>query len=218
MIRWWFVCLFGISCEMNVSTSTSGIKRRTVKTLNEEEENAATLHLGPEFDIKQYTHDGEAMDLIALNLSEARIVIRTALKERKKLMTPNGEFRENVTLNPDDDEDKKDDVDEDDNDDDNNEIAKAAIAVGANEVLKKTLDYLSVFARFRDSETCAAVEQVLKTPENSNLHPFELAQLGSLACDDTDEAKTLIPSLGNKKTDDELQNILNQLSRLETPY
>ncbi|ODQ57566.1 hypothetical protein WICANDRAFT_35144 [Wickerhamomyces anomalus NRRL Y-366-8] len=164
---------------MNVSTSTSGIKRRTVKTLNEEEENAATLHLGPEFDIKQYTHDGEAMDLIALNLSEARIVIRTALKERKKLMTPN---------------------------------------VGANEVLKKTLDYLSVFARFRDSETCAAVEQVLKTPENSNLHPFELAQLGSLACDDTDEAKTLIPSLGNKKTDDELQNILNQLSRLETPY
>lgn len=202
---------------MNVSTSTSGIKRRSVKSLSEEEENAASLHLGSEFDIKQFTHDGEPMELIALNLSEARIVIRTALKERKKLMTPNGEFRENVDLGEDDD-DKKDDDDDEDGDDDNNEIAKAAIAVGANEVLKKTLDYLSVFARFRDSETCAAVEQVLKTPENSNLHPFELAQLGSLACDDTDEAKTLIPSLGNKKSDDELQNILNQLSRLETPY
>jgi len=201
---------------MNVSTSTSGIKRRSVKSLNEEEENAATLHLGSEFGIKQLTHDGETQDLIALNLSEARIIIRSALKERKKLMTPNGEFKENAaSLDAMDDEDIEDD---DGNDDDNNEIAKAAIAVGANEVLKKTLDYLSVFSRFRDSQTCSAVEQLLKSPENSNLHPFELAQLGSLACDDTDEAKTLIPSLNNKKSDEELQNILNQLSRLETPY
>ncbi|CCH44684.1 DNA-directed RNA polymerase II subunit [Wickerhamomyces ciferrii] len=200
---------------MNVSTSTSGIKRRTVKTLNEEEENAANLQLGSEFDIRQYDHDGEPMDLIALNLSEARIIIRSALKERKKIMTPNGEFRDQPleTLDQDDENDEANS-----NDDDNNEIAKAAIAVGANEVLKKTLDHLSTFSRFRDTQTCSAVEQLLKSPENSNLHPFELAQLGSLACDDVDEAKTLIPSLTNKKTDAELQNILNQLSRLETPY
>lgn len=199
---------------MNVSTSTAGIKRRSVKSLNEEEENAATLHLGSEFDVRQYNHDGEPEDLIALNQSEARILIRSALKQRKKIMTPNGEFKEKAN---DQIEDESDDED-DGQDDDNNEIAKAAIAVGANEVLKKTLDYLSVFARFRDAQTCSAVEQLLKSPENSNLHPFELAQLASLACDDADEAKTLIPSLSNKKTDEELQNILNQLSRLETPY
>ncbi|ONH66256.1 DNA-directed RNA polymerase II subunit RPB4 [Cyberlindnera fabianii] len=98
---------------MNVSTSTSGVRRRTAAQSNEEEENAAMLQLGSEFAVKQ---------------------------------------------------------------------------------------------------------NVLKAPENGNLHPFEIAQLGSLACDDVDEAKTLIPSLVGKKTDEELQSILNQLSRLETPY
>jgi DNA-directed RNA polymerase II subunit RPB4 len=207
---------------MNVSTSTSGVRRRTVKSTQEQEENAAVLNLGPEFGVKQLGHDGEEVDLITLNLSEARIIIRSALKERKKLMTPNGEFKDEDQINNDlrnlnDDDDDVDD-DDDDDDDDNNEIAKAAIAVGANEVLKKTLDYLSTFARFKDTQTCSAVEQLLKAPENSNLHPFEIAQLGSLACDEADEAKTLIPSLADKKSDSELQNILNQLARLETPY
>lgn len=195
---------------MNVSTSTAGVRRRTARGSQDVEENAATLNLGPEFDVRQQGHDGEVSDLIALNLSEARILIRSALKMRKRVMTPAGEFRDTGDMD-------LDDLD-DGNDDDNNEIAKAAIAVGANEVLKKTLDYLSVFARFRDTETVAAAEQLLKAPENSDLHPFETAQLGSLACDDVDEAKTLVPSLVNKKTDEELQNILNQLSRLETPY
>ncbi|KAH3675866.1 hypothetical protein WICMUC_002436 [Wickerhamomyces mucosus] len=197
---------------MNVSTSTSGIRRRTAKSAHEAEENAASLNLGSEFEIKQYNHEGEETELIALNLSEARIIIRSALKERKKIMKPNGEFIDNPEITNDDD------IDENGNDDDNDEIANAAIAVGANEVLKKTLDYLSVFSRFRDAQTCSAVEQLLKAPENAKLHPFELAQLGSLACDDVDEAKTLVPSLADKKSEDDLQNILNQLSRLETPY
>ncbi|CEP24244.1 unnamed protein product [Cyberlindnera jadinii] len=201
-----------IRLKMNVSTSTAGVRRRTARGNLDEEENAATLNLGPEFDIHQIGHDGEVSDLIALNLSEARILIRSALKMRKKVMTPNGEFKDTADVD-------MDDLDDDDgNDEDNNEIAKAAIAVGANEVLKKTLDYLSAFSRFRDTETVAAVEALLKAPENSDLHPFEVAQLGSLACDDVDEAKTLIPSLANKKSDDELKTILNQLSRLETPY
>lgn len=203
------------STAMNVSTSTAGVRRRTARGNQDEEENAATLNLGQEFEVQQVGHDGEVSDLITLNLSEARILIRSALKMRKKIMTPNGEFKDTTDLDMDD----MDDMDDDHgNDDDNNEIAKAAIAVGANEVLKKTLDYLSVFSRFRDTETVAAVEALLKAPENSDLHPFEISQLGSLACEDVDEAKTLIPSLANKKSDDELQNILNQLSRLETPY
>jgi DNA-directed RNA polymerase II subunit RPB4 len=198
--------------QMNVSTSTAGVRRRTAKAHQGEEENAATLNLGAEFDVHQIGHDGEVSDLITLNLSEARILIRSALKMRKKVMTPNGEFKDVSEV------DMADLDDDNGDDDDNNEIAKAAIAVGANEVLKKTLDYLSVFSRFRDTETVAAVEALLKAPENSDLHPFEIAQLGSLSCDDVDEAKTLIPSLSNKKSDEELQNILNQLSRLETPY
>lgn len=44
------------------------------------------------------------------------------------------------------------------------------------------------------------------------MHPFEIAQLGSLGCDDADEAKTLIPSLANKRTDEELQDLLDHVS------
>jgi DNA-directed RNA polymerase II subunit RPB4 len=38
--------------------------------------------------------------------------------------------------------------------------------------------------------------------------------LGSLACDSADEAKTLIPSLANKMSDDALQGILDEMSKL----
>lgn len=79
-------------------------------------------------------------------------------------------------------------------------------------VLRKTQEYLSIFARFRNEETVTAVENLLKSTENADLHPFEVAQLGSLACEEADEAKTLIPSLAKKKTDEELQLILSQVS------
>lgn len=50
----------------------------------EEEENAATLQLGQEFQLKQINHQGEEEELIALNLSEARLVIKEALVERRR--------------------------------------------------------------------------------------------------------------------------------------
>jgi hypothetical protein len=46
--------------------------------------------------------------------------------------------------------------------------------------VRKTQEYLSIFARFRDEDTVSAVEHILKTPENAGLHPFEIAQLGTL--------------------------------------
>lgn len=70
---------------------------------------------------------------------------------------------------------------------------------------------MSVFARFPNEETVTAVETLLHSAENSDLHPFEVAQLGSLACDDAEEAKTLIPSLAEKKTDEKLQLILDDV-------
>jgi DNA-directed RNA polymerase II subunit RPB4 len=57
-----------------------------------------------------------------------------------------------------------------------------------------------------------------------DLHKFEVAQLGSLCPEESEEAKTLIPrlipqsnfidngSLVSKKTDEELQKILDELS------
>lgn len=211
------------------NSSAPAVRRRAGKPAPEDEENAAELKLGPEFGLVQFNSRGEEEELIALNQSEARILIRSALKERKRIMKPNGQFRKGVLSGdgvPAEDEDDYQLEGEndghahadDDDDDDNDEIAKAAIAAGANEVLKKTLDHLSIFARFRDAETCSAVEQILKNPDTQVLHPFERAQLGSLACDDADEAKTLIPSLASKMADAEIQTILNQLSRLETPY
>lgn len=77
------------------------------------------------------------------------------------------------------------------------------------------MEYLTNFSRFRDQETVAAVLQLLKS---TGLHPFEVAQLGTLACDTADEAKTLIPSLTNKISDDDLERILKELSNLETLY
>ncbi len=204
---------------MNVSTSTFGTrrKRRNVGTVGDQE-NAAELQLGPEFSETQIDHDGNTQQLVALNLSEARILIREALKERKKVM----EAKHGISSSGGDGglngagDDSGDAEEEDDE-----VIAKVALAPGANEVLKKTLEYLNIFARFRDQETCSVVESLLKPKDYEDkefaLHPFEIAQLGSLACDEPDEAKTLIPSLTNKKTDEEMLEVLNQLRTYETP-
>lgn len=189
------------SVSMNGSKSTLGTNRRRRKELSAgvgDQENAATLELGPEFSEEQIDHDGNVTQLMALNLSEARILIREALKERKKEM----DARNGVTYSGEDE-----DTDE--------VIAKVALAPDASEVLKKTLEYLDTFARFRDPDICAEVESFMKRKDYEDketaLHPFEIAQLGSLVCDEAEEAKTLIPSLANKRTDEELTELLNQL-------
>jgi len=38
--------------------------------------------------------------------------------------------------------------------------------------------------------------------------------IGSLCCDNAEEAKSLIPSLQNKITDNELQELLDELTKL----
>lgn len=193
---------------MNISTA-AGVQRRRGGQVNrpEDEVNAAELKLGPEFQLKQIDNHGEPSKLITLNLSEARILIRAALKERINVVqSMKGEDQE--------DKDKMDT----DNDMDDETLVRMATTPGANEVLIKTLKYLSTFSRFKDAETCTAAETLLKSEENSSLHPFEVAQLGSLACEDTDEAITLIPSLNDKKDKVDLERILDELNRLETNY
>lgn len=191
---------------MNVSTSALGVRRRKATTQNiDDEENASTLKLGPEFQLAQRTNTGELEQLIALNTSEARLLIRAALKERKN----KGNRNEFANDNDVDDENEKED-----------EISNIELAgPNSNEIIQKTLNYLANFARFKNSSSTETVEKLLNdfsALASEPLHPFELAQLGTLECDDAEEAKSLIPSLLNKVSDAQLQSLLNELRKYQS--
>lgn len=53
------------------------------------------------------------------------------------------------------------------------------IDIGCNRNLTKTLDYLEVFARFKDEENIKAVERLLNS--HTELESFERSQLGELS-------------------------------------
>lgn len=204
---------------MNVSTSTFQTSRRRLKKV-EEEENATTLQLGHEFQLKQINHQGEEEELIALNLSETRLLIKEALIGRRKAFKRAQREQSKKNNGNDDNSDDEDDEEFMRNETREKELESLDSLLeqttgGNNKDLKNTMEYLTNFSRFRDQETVSAVIQLLKS---TGLHPFEIAQLGSLACDTADEAKTLIPSLNNKISDDDLERILKELSNLETLY
>ena len=255
---------------MNVSTSALGVRRRKVTTQNiDDEENSAVLKLGPEFQLNQITNDGEEQQLIALNLSEARLLIRAALKERKHNKNKNKTRKKggndnssnsgnknrlngnhntnvgdinggngdsnidgnNISNNNDKDingdrqnkgnnDDNDDDDDDDDEDMKEDEISNMELAgPNSNEIVHKTLNFLTNFARFKNRSSCETVEKLLNDFSehcNEPLHPFELAQLGTLECEDPEEAKSLIPSLQNKVSDVQLQTLLTELRKYQT--
>lgn len=209
---------------MNISTSTFQTKSRRLKKV-EEEENAATLQLGQEFQLQQINHQGEKEELIALNLSEARLLIKEALIERKIEFKKSQHKGKNTISSNNQDANNDGHHSDEENEFMQTETREKELESldflleqttgGNNKDLKNTMEYLTNFSRFRDQETVGAVIQLLKS---TGLHPFEVAQLGSLACDTADEAKTLIPSLNNKISDDDLERILKELSNLETLY
>ncbi|KAL9089564.1 MAG: hypothetical protein Q9159_002442 [Coniocarpon cinnabarinum] len=82
-----------------------------------------------------------------------------------------------------------------------------------SETLARTMDHLDAFARIKQATIVTQLETVLKNAPN--LTTFEKSQLGSLCCVDVDEAKTLVPSIATKLTDDEILNLLNQLTDLQ---
>lgn len=85
--------------------------------------------------------------------------------------------------------------------------------VNETEMLGATLKYLDNFARFTQKENVEAVERLLSA--HKDLAKFERAQLGSLCCENADEAKTLIPSLQDKIKDEDLQDLLDEISKLQ---
>ncbi|KAK6203170.1 HRDC-like protein [Scheffersomyces amazonensis] len=189
---------------MNVSTSTLGVRRRKANNQNiDDEENAALLKLGPEFQLTQITNAGEEEQLIALNLSESRLLIRAALKERKRSKG-----------------DRKYDNDDDDENEKEDEISNMELAgPNSSEIMRKTLNYLTNFARFKNQSSADTVEKLLtdfSLQASEPLHPFEIAQLGTLECEDAEEAKSLIPSLVNKVSDVQLQSLLTELRKYQT--
>ncbi|KAI9172142.1 DNA-directed RNA polymerase II subunit rpb4 [Paramyrothecium foliicola] len=86
-------------------------------------------------------------------------------------------------------------------------------SVAVSRMLNQTLNYLDHFARFTRKENVEAVERLLSA--HKDLAKFERAQLGSLCCNDADEAKTLIPSLADKITDEDLQELLDEIQKLQ---
>ncbi|THC96930.1 hypothetical protein EYZ11_003591 [Aspergillus tanneri] len=65
---------------------------------------------------------------------------------------------------------------------------------------------------FKDEENIKAVERLLNS--HTELEMFERSQLGSLCCDNAEEAKSLIPSLQHKISDGDLQELLDELTKL----
>ena len=82
----------------------------------------------------------------------------------------------------------------------------------SSRVLIKTSDYLDIFARFKQKENIEAVERMLAS--HTELEMFERSQLGTLCCESAEEAKTLIPSLAGKIGDAELQELLDDITKL----
>ncbi|KAL0254361.1 hypothetical protein SLS55_009836 [Diplodia seriata] len=89
---------------------------------------------------------------------------------------------------------------------------KHKIALNETETLTKMRAYLDVFSRFKDREDCDSIDNLLRT--RNDLAGFERSQLGTLCCETADEAKTLVPSLQDKISDQDLQQLLTEISRL----
>ncbi|KAL1915765.1 uncharacterized protein VTP21DRAFT_6524 [Calcarisporiella thermophila] len=99
-------------------------------------------------------------------------------------------------------------------------------------VYQKTLQHVKEFSRFHTHDTHREIRNLLDMgdlPEQQRdgdpehymhtklrLEPFEKAQLINLCCEDSEEAKSLIPSLNRPEVDDdELQKILNDLLNIK---
>jgi len=77
-----------------------------------------------------------------------------------------------------------------------------------SQVFIKTLNYVKTFSRYKNK---TAVKEVRSLLTKKNLEEFEISSLANLCPDTAEEAKSLIPSLSTKFTDDELEQTLADL-------
>ncbi|MCJ1344819.1 RNA polymerase B [Peltigera leucophlebia] len=139
---------------------------------------------------------GEFQTVPTLTLSEARVLINAVMDHRKQqgrkvMETESDGFPHRKTKSI--------------------EFDAQSISLSCRTLIK-TQDYLDVFARFKQKENIEAVERMLTS--KTELELFERSQLGSLCCESAEEAKTLIPSLANKISDPDLQELLDDITKL----
>ncbi|KAK3059130.1 RNA polymerase B [Extremus antarcticus] len=127
---------------------------------------------------------GEYTDVPCLSVSEANTILQKVIEARNK---------------PDDN-------------------GRKPPAMPNTDVFTKTADYLKSFARFNGEQAVQQVESVssklVGRGGGEGITGFERAQLGTLCCDTVEEARTLIPSLEGKVSDDDLQQVLDDISKL----
>ncbi|KAF2400511.1 hypothetical protein EJ06DRAFT_433110 [Trichodelitschia bisporula] len=82
--------------------------------------------------------------------------------------------------------------------------------IGDSEVFLKMQTYIDTFARFRAENI--VVELELLFHQYPALETFERSQLISLCPGEAEEAKTLIPSITDKISDDDLQQLLDDIA------
>ncbi|KAK2727201.1 hypothetical protein QYM36_007883 [Artemia franciscana] len=78
-----------------------------------------------------------------------------------------------------------------------------------SETFLKTLAYTQRFSKFKNRETITAVRQLLMS---KRLHKFELATLANLCPDSPEEASSLIPSLLGRFQEEDLRQILDDIT------
>lgn len=85
-----------------------------------------------------------------------------------------------------------------------------------SQTIQQFVDYLDSFSRYKQTENLHALSGLLDS--QASLSSVEKALLGSLCCDTADEAKTLIPSLATKVNDDNLQSMLDEMTKLQDRF
>ncbi|KAF1811352.1 RNA polymerase Rpb4 [Eremomyces bilateralis CBS 781.70] len=80
------------------------------------------------------------------------------------------------------------------------------------ETLSKMQEYMDTFSRFKDKEALIEAAGWLED-YSAKLDSFERSQLLTLTCEGVDEAKTLIPSLVGKISDEELEGIIKEIHK-----
>eukprot|EP00276_Gloeochaete_wittrockiana_P003872 CAMPEP_0184648426 /NCGR_PEP_ID=MMETSP0308-20130426/5553_1 /TAXON_ID=38269 /ORGANISM="Gloeochaete witrockiana, Strain SAG 46.84" /LENGTH=142 /DNA_ID=CAMNT_0027080241 /DNA_START=1 /DNA_END=427 /DNA_ORIENTATION=- len=78
-------------------------------------------------------------------------------------------------------------------------------------MFQKTFQYVQRFSRYKNQESTRAAREILMSKQFAE---FQVASIGNLNPESSEEAKALIPSLADRD-DDELQMVLNDLATFE---
>ncbi|TKR96245.1 hypothetical protein L596_010294 [Steinernema carpocapsae] len=87
-------------------------------------------------------------------------------------------------------------------------LAKETLNEEFNEIQQKTLTYVRCMAKFKNRESIRDARQVFA---NHQMHEFEIAQLLNLCPETAEEAFALIPSLMDRVSENDLDELLKEL-------